>query len=109
MVLEAPREKVEFEIFNVGGINCTKRNIAENILDRLPKRQVWWHAAKSEDRRNYRVDFNKIRNRLGFEPEWTVDLGIHELVLALKRHKFSDYDRRINFYRNNEISYSLPA
>jgi hypothetical protein len=43
------------------------------------------------DRRNYRVSFAKIRNRLGFTPRWTLEQGIQQVIEAIRSGKIGDY------------------
>jgi len=43
------------------------------------------------DKRNYRVNFNKIRNQLGFTPNWTVPQGIQQVLDAIANGDVSDY------------------
>jgi nucleoside-diphosphate-sugar epimerase len=108
-VLEAPRDAVGFEVFNAGGDvnNFTKRMIVDAIREFLPKANVRYQE-RGPDPRNYRVDFAKIRNRLGFEPRHSVRDGIHELIEALDRGMFADVEARPNFYGNYEIVYPPP-
>lgn len=84
MVLEAPVDAVAFEVFNAGGDanNFTKRMLVDAIRERLPSAPVRFQE-HGEDPRNYRVDFTRVRERLGFEPAYTVRHGIRELVEAL--------------------------
>jgi nucleoside-diphosphate-sugar epimerase len=105
-VLEAPQQDVAFEVFNAGGNvnNFTKQMIVDAILDVLPDAKVAYQE-HGEDPRNYRVDFAKIRDRLGFEPKYTVRDGIKELIDALKQGQFADIDDNPNFYGNFEINY----
>jgi nucleoside-diphosphate-sugar epimerase len=111
-VLDAPEKDVAFEVFNAGGDvnNFTKQMIVDAILESLPDAKVEYqeHGA---DPRNYRVDFAKIRGRLGFQPKYTVRDGIDELLAALEQNAFTDVDERPNFYGNFEIDYpaSNPA
>jgi nucleoside-diphosphate-sugar epimerase len=103
-VLEAPREKVYFETFNAGGEknNFTKRMIVETVLKHVPGGRVAYKEHGS-DPRNYKVNFGKIRSRLGFESVWSVEDGVRELVEALKKGRFSDYDKERDFYGNYAI------
>lgn len=105
-VLEAPGYTVASEVFNAGGDvnNFTKQMIVDAIREFLPKARVRYQD-QGPDPRNYRVDFAKIRARLGFEPRYTVRDGIRELIEALERSMFADVDSRPNFYGNYEISY----
>ena len=107
-VLEAPAEKVAFEVFNAGGDinNFTKQMIVDAILEKLPNVKVKYQEHGS-DPRNYRVNFSKIRDRLGFEPEYTVSDGIAELIEALEKNTFANADDQPNFHGNYEIRYPL--
>src|SRR5690348_13276329 len=106
-VLEMPRQSVAFTVFNAGGDanNCTKRMIVDAVQRHFPKARFEFVDRGGADRRNYRVDFGRIRKRLFFEPKVTVDQGIAELISALRQGFFADYDQRIRFYRNHELSY----
>jgi hypothetical protein len=56
------------------------------------------YTHRDEDPRDYRVGFEKIRARLGFEPVMTVPDGISEIIAALDSRTFGDpFDGR---YRN---------
>jgi nucleoside-diphosphate-sugar epimerase len=105
-VLEAPAEAIAFEVFNAGGDsnNFTKRMIVEAIQKHLPDAPVTYQAHGS-DPRNYRVNFAKIRERLAFEPRYSVEDGIQELLKALEQKLFADATTRPNFYGNYEITY----
>jgi dTDP-D-glucose 4,6-dehydratase len=43
------------------------------------------------DRRNYRVNFDRIANELKFSPAWTLDQGIEQIVRALKSDAVTHY------------------
>ena len=45
----------------------------------------------ASDARNYRVSFQKIRNVLNYEPEWTIDEGIRQVVEAVAGGDVTDY------------------
>ena len=79
-VLKAPREKVAYEVFNVGdtGENYTKQMIVEEIKKQIPDSKIQY-VRKAEDPRDYRVDFSKVRDVLGFKITKTVPDGIREI------------------------------
>lgn len=86
-VLEAPRDVVHDEVFNVGSTqeNYLIRDVATLVGDFLPGTKVVFADGASADMRNYRVDCDKIRDVLpSFEPAWTVPRGIEELTHALE-------------------------
>ena len=43
------------------------------------------------DKRNYRVTFGKIRGELGFEPKWTIDMGIQQVIESVAAGHVNDY------------------
>jgi nucleoside-diphosphate-sugar epimerase len=103
-VLDAPPNLVSFEVFNGGGDanNLTKRQVVKMVLEHVIQGQVVYRD-NSADRRNYRVDFRKVREKLSFEPQFDVAYGIAEIMAALKSHLLDDVDARPNFYGNYEL------
>lgn len=96
--LEAPVEQVKNEIFNVGGehLNYTLGQVADVIKKQVPDAEIL-ELGQDGDRRNYRVDFSKIKQRLGFVPKWTLDEGVAQVVEAIDEGKVTDYqDMRFN-------------
>jgi len=87
----APLECVSGEIFNVGDdrLNYTLRQIAEKIRQQLPQTRVEY--IENSDRRNYRVSFRKIRERIGFRAQCTVESGISEIIEAFRSGQISNY------------------
>ena len=72
-VLEAPRERIHGQAFNVGrsGENFRIREVAELVAEVVPGCEVAFAPGASADVRNYRVDFTKIERELpGFAPRW---------------------------------------
>jgi hypothetical protein len=45
----------------------------------------------NSDRRNYRVSFSKIRDRIGFRAQRTLESGIHEIIEAFRSGQISNY------------------
>jgi hypothetical protein len=43
------------------------------------------------DKRNYRVDFSKIRMMTGFVPNWAVEDGVRQVVEAIGNGRVLDY------------------
>jgi len=99
-VLDEPGGALAGEVFNVGrsGENYTKKDLVEEIGRRLPGRGEVRYVRRDEDPRDYKVSFDKVRERLGFETTMTVPDGIAEVAQALDAGRFPDpFDRR---YRN---------
>lgn len=84
-VLEAPRELIHNQSFNVGmtAENYRVRDIAQMVAEVVPNSKVTFAGDASPDARNYRVNCDKIRNTLpDFKPQWTVRKGVEEVYAA---------------------------
>lgn len=83
-IIKAEEETVAFDVFNVGDNtqNYQKQQIVDVILDEVPDARVSY-VKKVEDPRDYRVDFTKINERLGFEITRRVPDGIREIKQVL--------------------------
>lgn len=90
-VLATKNETISFEIFNAGGDinNFTKKGIVDLILSKIPNGKVKYQQHGS-DPRNYRVNFLKVREKLGFEPKFSIEDGIVELLDSIKNQAFSN-------------------
>jgi nucleoside-diphosphate-sugar epimerase len=87
--LEAPREAIHNEAFNVGHDedNHQIRDVARMIEATVPGAAVTLANGAGPDKRTYRVSFAKVAHGLpGFEPQWTVQRGIEELLAAYDEH-----------------------
>jgi nucleoside-diphosphate-sugar epimerase len=84
-ILEAPRELVHDEPFNVGRTqeNYKIRDVATIVGEVVPGSEVTFADGASPDIRNYRVNCDKIAETLpAFKPEWTVRRSVEELYEA---------------------------
>jgi nucleoside-diphosphate-sugar epimerase len=81
LALQAPRAVVDGEVFNVGASdeNYRKADIVGLLQRRMPHARVRY-VPKDEDPRDYRVAFEKIGQRLGFEARYSVQDGIDEMI-----------------------------
>lgn len=86
--LKAPLELVHNQAFNVGTTteNYQIREIASIVESVVPGCRVDFAADAGPDKRNYRVDCNRIARTLhGFKPQWTARRGVEQLYEAFKR------------------------
>jgi len=84
-VLEAPRELVHNQAFNVGRTeeNYQIRDVASMVEEIVPGSRVKYAAGGGPDLRCYRVNCNKIAHTLpSFRPQWTVRRGIEQLYTS---------------------------
>jgi nucleoside-diphosphate-sugar epimerase len=84
LVLESPEEKVRANVFNVGSTeeNYNKGMIIKEVCKVVPNVKVNF-VESNEDPRDYRVNFDKIKNELGFTITKTVPDGIKEIYTLL--------------------------
>ena len=89
--LEAPVEVVRGEVFNVGSTaeNFQKQQLVEKIIQRVPDARLQY-VHQTDDPRDYRVRFDKIRAALNFTVEHSVETGIDEVLLALREGVVAD-------------------
>lgn len=91
LILESPKEKVRQNVFNVGNTeeNYTKRMLADLIASKIPNSDIEF-VQRTEDPRDYRVNFTKIQSELGFEITLKVEDGVLEIIKALESGILAD-------------------
>ncbi len=97
-VLHAPKEKVAYNVFNVGDTNenYTKQMIVDAILEQIPEGRVSY-VQKDEDPRDYRVNFDKIRDTLGFKISKTVPEGIADILRGIRSGVIENADHQRHY------------
>lgn len=88
-VLEAPRELVHDQAFNVGASseNYRIRDLAEIVEEVVPGARASFATGGGPDKRSYQVDCSKIARVLPqFQPQWTVPRGVEQLYEAYARN-----------------------
>ena len=88
-MMEAPRELVHDEAFNVGRQedNVQVRDVAEMVRDAVPGSTVSLADSAGPDLRNYRVDFSKLTGTFpDLRLRWSVREGIEELAGAYSKY-----------------------
>ncbi|GIW02203.1 NAD(P)-dependent oxidoreductase [Roseiflexus sp.] len=86
-VLEAPRELIHNEAFNVGRNedNYRIRDLAQIVYETVPGCRIQFAEGAQPDKRNYRVDCSKIQRVLpDFQPAWDARKGAQELYDAYR-------------------------
>jgi len=89
--LEAAAESVSGEVFNVGAadLNLQIGELGRVVAQVIP--QVKIETVQTEDRRNYRVTFDKIRERLEFICWKTMESGIREIYGSIRAGLITDF------------------
>jgi nucleoside-diphosphate-sugar epimerase len=86
--LEAPREQVHAQAFNVGSTeqNYRIRDIATIVAEVVPGCRLKFAAGAGPDTRSYRVDFRKLETVLpAARPRWDALAGAEQLYAAYRR------------------------
>jgi nucleoside-diphosphate-sugar epimerase len=86
-VLEAPRDRIHNETFNVGRTeeNYRIRELADIVAETVPGCRVEYAPGGGPDKRCYRVTCEKIKRVLpGFCPQWNARKGAQELYDAYR-------------------------
>jgi nucleoside-diphosphate-sugar epimerase len=99
-VLEAPREVIHNQAFNVGDTseNYKIRDVAAIVRDAVGGCTIRYREGGGPDPRCYRVNCDKLAEAIGFQTQWTVRKGVEDLHRAfvergLTQETFSTYFR----------------
>lgn len=92
LCMEGPEHLVSRQVFNVGAnsLDVQLEELGETIGRVIPGAHVNIQG-DSRDTRSYRVSFDKIRDRLGFECQVSLEKGIAEMADALRSGQVKDY------------------
>ena len=84
-ILNAPSKLVSGEIYNVGSDNenYTKKQLAEITKRSIPDTKIEINESK-DDPRNYKVSFEKIKNKLKFQVTKSVENSVIEIIREIK-------------------------
>ncbi|MEZ5651377.1 MAG: SDR family oxidoreductase [Burkholderiaceae bacterium] len=108
--LEAPREAVHNQVFNVGSTeqNYRVRDIAEIVAGAFPGCKLSF-GSNGADNRSYRVSFEKIYTKLpGFSCDWDAVRGAAQLAEVFKRIDMSAAEFQYRaFTRLKQLEYLL--
>jgi nucleoside-diphosphate-sugar epimerase len=105
-LLHAPRDRVHNQAFNVGRTeeNYRIRDVAELVRQVVPDTQIEYADDASPDKRNYRVNCNRIAREVPeYRPHWSVAQGVAEVYRGILEWKLHRDDFEGPHY--NRISY----
>jgi dTDP-4-amino-4,6-dideoxygalactose transaminase/nucleoside-diphosphate-sugar epimerase len=91
--LEAPADAIDRETFNIGSnhTNYQIGDLAWVVRDALPHLDVTVTTVPdNDDRRSYRVDFGKVRDKLGFTTRCDLQESIVEIARAIQNGRLGD-------------------
>ncbi len=105
--IEAPIDLVGGQTFNVGDNNQNFQliGVGRIVKEYVPEADLICDEHDS-DARSYRVDFNKIDEKLGFRSRLTVSDGVREIVEAFRKGRFTSYNEKTyNNFLQDEIEH----
>lgn len=87
LLMEAPKEKIANEIFNVGCMNASLLDLARivkiSVMEDFPEiENIEITTELSEDLRSYRINSDKIKKILGFVPKHSVTEAVEDICRA---------------------------
>jgi len=98
-LMEAPAEKINREIFNIG---CNEQNyrisdLGEIVAQVVPGTGIL-HRKEQPDPRSYHVSFDKVAHVLGYKVRFRVEDGIREVQRMMAEGRVKDHteDRYYN-------------
>ncbi|MEX2615891.1 MAG: SDR family oxidoreductase [Alphaproteobacteria bacterium] len=92
LMLEAPAEKIQGEVFNAGYQNYTIMEIAQFVKkvveEEFPEKgDIPIIVTESDDNRSYHINSDKIFRVLGFKPQHSIEDAVRSLCTAFKEGK----------------------
>ena len=89
-------------------VNKVADTPAEKVEKIVPNSKITYVDNASKDERSYRVNFDKIKNELGYKTIWSLEKGIENIYGELKRRNFSENEfNDKNFYRLKYIKWLI--
>jgi len=103
-MLDTPRFIRSGQIFHLGeeSNNKTVREVAEIVQTFLPNTHIKYIKDKPTDRRDYRINCQKLNNIIGWKASFSVEDGIKELI---DRFETLDWNWDSDIYRNSSFQY----
>jgi len=80
ILLEAPGEKINREIFNIGYQNRAVEDIAKIVKNVIDDNSIEFEYLPTTDTRSYHINSNKMKRILNFEPKYTLENAVQSLV-----------------------------
>ncbi len=108
LFINAPKELIQNEKFNIGYQNLSIAEIA-NIVKKVVekefphKKEIEIIKTESDDNRSYHINSDKIKNVLGFEPRFTIEDAIIDLCKAFKNNLIKNSFTDENFFNVKKI------
>lgn len=90
LMLEAPKEKIDKQAFNVSYANMTIKEIAEMVKEVIGNDSITFELTPTDDKRSYHVNTDKMKKVLGFECKYDFAEAIRSLIDAYNKRLIID-------------------
>ena len=97
LAIESDRKATHKQIFNVGSddMNFTIDQIGDKVSAKFPHAE-YNTVDEDVDKRNYKVSFDKITTKLGFEKKYDIEMGLDEMIEKINEDdSLLDYEDKI--------------
>ena len=97
LAIESDRKATHKQIFNVGSddMNFTIDQIGDKVSAKFPDSE-YNTVDEDVDKRNYKVSFDKITTKLGFEKKYDIEMGLNEMIEKINEDdSLLDYEDKI--------------
>ena len=98
-ILISLKSKKNLSIFNVGNSkqNYSKKDVINAIGKFLTLKNITYSKQNIADKRDYKVNFQKIFKNLKFKTKFDLNYGIKEIISYLKKNKKNNlYDKKFS-------------
>ncbi len=89
LIMNAPKDKIDGQIFNAGFENKSVREIGKIVKKEIGE-DVKFLVEKTDDNRSYHISSKKIENILGFKPSYNIEDAVKELKNAFNKKKLTN-------------------
>ena len=86
LIMNAPKDKIDGQIFNAGFENKSVREIGKIVKKEIGE-DVKFLVEKTDDNRSYHISSKKIENILGFTPSYNIEDAVKDLKNAFNKKK----------------------
>ena len=102
--LEMPRYLRDRRVFHVGEEknNITLGDLASKLKKYVPEANIVYKDEADSDRRDYKIDCQKIKNAFNWQAQYSVDDGLEEMIRELRSH---NWDYTASRFRNDTFKY----
>ena len=103
-LLARPIQQVAGKIWNVGYENHQVSQIAQIVKGVVGREEVEIVTTPTDDLRSYHISSAKIRQDLGFSPQYTIGEAVQDLVGAFQSGKILDPFDNANYYNVKKMN-----